>query len=112
MERQADCAEQWERFEKLARKAKYRPGKFAQLLGVPPWQLRRDFKRRVGCSPRDWLNDQRLRAVERTLSSSRFVKAAASEACFAHPANFSRWFKSKRNQAPSRFAPPVGSHPV
>jgi AraC-like DNA-binding protein len=89
--------------EEKARAAGYHPGELAKACGLAPLGLRRAIHASFGCSPREWLEQLRMKHVLARLLSDQQVKALASEAGFNHVANFSRWFKVHRGLSPSEF---------
>ena len=93
-----------ERWEQLAGTARYDAKELAKLCHLSVRQLERDFRRRLECSPQDWLNEQRIKAAQQLLLSGQPVKVVASELGFKQISHFCRQFKSFNHLTPSQFA--------
>jgi len=92
----------------MAVRAEYSPGNLATISGRKPWELRREIQRCFGCSPRAWLDRERLQRVESLLISGRlWVKEATAAVCFKHCSSFCRWFKAHTHLRPSQYPGPV-----
>jgi len=93
--------EQW---EQLAGAAHYDAKELARFCSLSVRQLERDFHRDLGCSPQDWLNEQRIKAAQQLLLSGQPVKKVALELGFKQVSHFCRQFKSQNHLTPSQFA--------
>ena len=81
------------RWAELAEAAHYNANKLAQLLNRSPRQLRRQFKRRVGTSPQEWLDKLRMVRAPTHLLSNDSVKETAATLRFKTAPHFCRQFK-------------------
>jgi AraC-like DNA-binding protein len=88
-----------ERFERNG----YRAGLVAEDCGVSERQLRRYIQRKCGVALRTWMERIRQRKVREGLRRRRPIKAISAEEGFAHPPDFSRYFKQHFHCAPHRF---------
>src|SRR5687767_13301700 len=91
------------RWDELARVARYRSPELAKLCKVSSRQLRRQFQQYFGCSPQDWLKEQRIVAAERLLLTGELIKTVAYELGFKQTSHFCREFKSRKEVTPSEF---------
>src|SRR5947208_1029773 len=89
--------------ERLAVTARYDANELAGLCDLSPRQLQREFKRRFGRPPQDWLNEQRITAARQLLLLGRPVKVVAIELGFKQSSHFCREFKRQTNLTPSQF---------
>lgn len=87
----------------LAQSSTYNSRVLAQCCHVSARQLRRHFHQRFGCSPQQWLNEQRLRAACPMLDQFRSVKRVALELGFKQVSHFSREFKRFHGQTASEY---------
>ena len=103
-------------WEELARLARFHSGELARRIGMTPQQLRREIRRRFGCPLAVWLSRLRLRLAESCLLAGKWVKEAASAACFKHVSSFCRWFTRQKGVSPSAFVsavrPPAPPNPA
>jgi AraC-like DNA-binding protein len=76
------------------------------MLGLSQRQLHRQFIKSFGCSPQNWLREERLQVALQMLvgatPSSLTVKEVAFVLSFKHPSQFSRDFKARFGCTPSR----------
>ena len=93
----------FEQWEQLAGAAGYDARKLARLCGHSVRQLERDFHRKFGRSPQDWLNEKRVKAAQQLLLSGKPVKEVAFDLGYKQPSHFCRQFKSFNNLTPSQF---------
>jgi AraC family transcriptional regulator len=76
----------------------------AQLVGVHPVHLAREFRRRFGCTPGDYLRRVRVDAAARQLAGSdASIAEIAGAAGFSHQAHFCRVFKRQTGMPPSAY---------
>jgi AraC-like DNA-binding protein len=95
-------AREWER---LAREADFRPARMAALCSISERQLERIFKRRLNCTPSQWLRELQCRLAKDLVAQGYTSKAAAAEMKFATDAHFCREFKKVFGTSPQTFAP-------
>jgi AraC-like DNA-binding protein len=99
----AGCSLSWEHWKQLAAAAQYDSGKLAKLSHMSLRQLQRVFKRELGRSPQDMLNEQQLDAARQLLLSGKAVKEVALQLGYKHPNNFCRYFKAEMRMTTSQF---------
>lgn len=87
----------------LARKANYSTAAMAALGGMSTRQLEREFLRRFGQTPEQWINHLRLQEARMLLEEGTSVKIAAVSLGYKHSPSFSRAFKRHFGIAPSQF---------
>ncbi|HVR96866.1 MAG TPA: AraC family transcriptional regulator [Thermoanaerobaculia bacterium] len=76
----------------------------ARLVGVHPVHLAREFRRRFGSTPGDYLRRLRVEAAARRLAGSEASLAEiAAAAGFSHQAHFCRVFKRQTGMTPSSY---------
>jgi len=92
-----------ERWEQLAESSGYNAKALARLCSLSVRQLERDFRRDLGRSPQDWLNELRIKISQQLLLSGNPVKRVAYELGFKQPSHFCRQFKSRYKLTPSQF---------
>jgi AraC-like DNA-binding protein len=100
MARMATTRQGW---EDLAKAARYDAKELAKLCHLSVRQLERDFRRNLGHTPQDWLNEQRIKAAQQLLLFGQPVKVVALELGFKQSSHFCRQFKSQNNLTPSQF---------
>lgn len=93
-----------EGMEVLAAQAHFNAKELAKLCKLSVRQLQRDFRRQKGCTPQNWLNEQRLMAAQRMLQSGEPVKKVALDLGFKQASHFCRQFKMYHNLTPAQFA--------
>lgn len=77
---------------------------YARQLGTTPQTLTRACRFAVGKAPAEIVHERLLREAMRALAfSAASVSQVADELGFADPAYFSRFFKARTGQEPSRF---------
>ncbi|HXF10542.1 MAG TPA: helix-turn-helix transcriptional regulator [Desulfuromonadaceae bacterium] len=89
--------------ESLAVTAHYEAKELARLCDISPRQLQREFRRRFGCSPQNWLNERRIQAAQQLLLLGQPVKVVALELGYKQTSHFCRHFKQQLNMTPSQF---------
>jgi len=93
-----------EDWAQMAEQADYQSWRLAELLKICPRQLRRYTQKLFHCSPRHWLNHQRLLdAAAMLLETDLPVKVVAAQVGFKQHSHFSRQFKLQYNFSPSAF---------
>jgi AraC family transcriptional regulator len=92
-----------ERWEQLAGTASYDAKELAKLCDLSVRQLERDFRRALGRSPQNWLNEERIKAAQELLLSGQPVKVVAFELGFKQVSHFCRQFKFLNNTTASKF---------
>jgi AraC-like DNA-binding protein len=80
--------EQIEDWSGLIEQARYRAGELAAICGISDSQLRRFFRRRIGKSPQETMNEIRLWRSVGLLCSGLRVKEVAGMLHFYHAAVF------------------------
>ena len=94
----------WEqRWQQQAESAHFDATELAGLCQLSIRQLQREFRRCLGRSPQDWLNERRIIAARRLLLAGQPVKRVAFELGFKQSSHFCRQFKSFNNLTPSEF---------
>ena len=101
MARTCSLAEQ--QWEKLAAPAHYHATELAKLYHRSVRQLRREFQRELGRSPRDWLNERRILAAKQYLLSGEQEKNVASALGFQNVSYFCHFFKAHTGMTPGDF---------
>lgn len=91
----------------MARQASFRPGTLAELYGVTLRQLERYFQDDFGCTPHEWLQEQRMVAARKLIMESNSVSSVSKRLGFKQISHFSREFKRYYNLTPSSFNPSV-----
>jgi AraC-like DNA-binding protein len=89
------------RLPELASSCGYKSRELARALRITPRHLQRMFATELGCSPRAWLNEQRLLAARQMLSTARTVKEVAYTLGFPTVSQFSRDFRHHFGVRPS-----------
>src|SRR6266404_5163803 len=92
--------EQW---REVARQARYRLKPLSDQLEVCQRQLRRYSWELFGCSPQDWLDQERLTLAPDMLKEHRSVKRAAFELGYKRASHFSRKFKERYGLSPAAY---------
>lgn len=90
-------------WERLAVVARFDAKELAKLCNLSVRQLERDFRRHLGRTPQNWLNELRLRFAEALLLNGQPVKRVAYTLGFKQTSHFCRRFKLHRNLTPSQF---------
>ena len=80
-------------WRQLAREADYHPGSLAKISGISLRQLERYFDHDFHCRPKDWLQQERMKAARELLTNADSVKEVAFTLGFKHPAHFCTAFK-------------------
>jgi AraC-like DNA-binding protein len=93
-----------QRWEQLAEDAHFDAKELARLCNLSSRQLLREFRRCLGRTPQEWLNERRIVAAQQLLLSGRQIKAVAFELGFKQVSHFCRQFKSTHRMTPSEFA--------
>lgn len=88
----------------LAQRAKFRANNLAKLCGISARHLQREFQRCLGCSPQDWLDEQRIMASMPRLCAGEPVKSVAFDLDFRQSSHFCRKFKEITGMTPSEFS--------
>ena len=78
---------------RAATESRFRVKCFARLLGLEVRTLERRFVHLFGCSPDQWLADQRMREAARLLQQGRNIKEVAAELAYRHSSSFCRQFR-------------------
>jgi AraC-like DNA-binding protein len=97
------CPNNFQQWLKMAEKSAYRAPLLSKMLKVSPRQLRRYTHTDFGCSPQNWLNEQRLVRASKLLKELRSVKTVAFQLGFKQVSHFSREFKLQYGIAPTAF---------
>jgi AraC-like DNA-binding protein len=78
-------------------------GEVAHKVGVSPAQFRRGFRQWTGMAPRDYLQQQRLRAARLLLeTTNQPVAAIAQQTGFASASHFTRFWQQHHGHTPSQ----------
>ena len=97
------CSLGEQQWKGLAEAAHYRTSDLAKLCNCPVRQLRREFRRELGCSPQGWLNEHRISTAKNLLLSGEPVKNVASAVDFKYESYFRQWFKNRTGMTPKEF---------
>jgi AraC family transcriptional regulator len=87
----------------LSEEAGYSAVKLAQLCNVSRRHLQREFRRKVGCGPQEWLDARRMLVATGMLMQGESVKEVAYKLGFKQPTHFSRNFRLCHQVSPSKF---------
>ena len=98
------------RWEGLAKAARFNNRELARMCRISVRQLQRDFRRCIGRTPQEWLDEQRMIAAQRLLKLGLSVKAVAIELGFKQTSHFCRQFKLLNGMTPSNFALTQAGH--
>ena len=80
-------------WDRLAKEADFRPGKFAELFGVSRRQLQRLTQRDFGKTPTQWLRGRKLKNALEIVKLTESVRDAATHFGYKQSGNFIRDFK-------------------
>jgi AraC-like DNA-binding protein len=92
-----------QRWEQLAEVANFDAKELARLCRLSIRQLQREFRRCLGRSPQDWLNERRIVAARQLLLDGLQIKAVAFKLGFKQPSHFCRQFKAVSRVTPSEY---------
>jgi AraC family transcriptional activator of tynA and feaB len=87
----------------IALEGGYRVGFLASYVGVSERHLQRIFVRELGCSPENWLREERLQVARRLLRSAGTVKEVALALSYSQLSQFSRDFRQRFGCSPSQW---------
>jgi|SRR5688572_3970425 len=90
-------------WEKLAERAGYRVKELARLSRVDRRELPRYFGRILGCSPKQWLEQLRLRIAIDLLNKGEPACAVAVKLGFSQEASFYHFFLRNTGKTPIRY---------
>jgi transcriptional regulator GlxA family with amidase domain len=97
----ASISTAFQRLPELASSCGYSSRELARAIGITQRHLQRLFAAKIGCTPRTWLNEQRLLAARQMLCTARAVKEVAHSLGFPTVSQFSRDFRSHFGVRPS-----------
>jgi AraC-like DNA-binding protein len=86
-----------------AKNAGFRTDALAERLGTSTRALRREFRRALGLSLKDWLSQVRIIEVRTRLRGNERIGKIASSVGFAHSKELSREFRKAYGVTPSEF---------
>jgi transcriptional regulator GlxA family with amidase domain len=86
---------------KLAQHCSYRLDELAAACNLSRRQMQRAFRAWLACTPRAFLQEERLQAAHGLLGSATSVKEVAYALGFAQESQFSRDFKARFGISPS-----------
>lgn len=92
-----------ERWVALTSEARYSALELAKRCNLSERQLQRDFRRELGYSPQEWLDEQRMIAAQQLLLSGHSVKEVSFELGFRQVSHFCRKFKALTRMTPKEF---------
>lgn len=92
-----------EEWESRAAQARYSPARLAKLSGVSPRQLQRIFLNKFSQSPKEWLDEQRIKAAQHMLRRGESIKSVAIELGYKQTSHFCRQFRQYKKLKPSQF---------
>lgn len=81
-----------------------KPRAAANRMGISLRELQRLARRQWGCTPRQWLAQNRWAEALRLLRLGQSVKEVAYELGFKHPSPFIQQFKRRFGCTPGQFA--------
>ena len=93
-------------WEALAAKCEYSTAALAQECNISGRQLERFFKKTYGKSPREWLEQLRMRQAPAVLKECSSVKEAAQTMGYRQTSHFSRTFKKHHGISPEQWQIP------
>lgn len=85
----------------LAADSAYNVNEMAKRFDITVRQLQRKFKKSLGRTPQDWLNEERMKAAYRLLQDSESVKEVAFELGFKQVSHFCRAVKNRYGKTPT-----------
>jgi AraC family transcriptional regulator len=88
---------------KLAREAKYNAAQMAKLCQITTRQLERQAQLTLGCTPQQWLDEQRMVHAQALLREIDTIKNVAFQVGFKQPSHFCRQFKQHCGMTPTEF---------
>ena len=92
--------EQW---ELRAAQARYNPTKLARVCGISPRQLQRVFLTQFCQSPKEWLDEQRIKVAQQMLLRGESINTVAHELGYKQTSHFCRQFRQFKKIKPSQF---------
>ena len=92
-----------ENWSEVARQSRYRVNLLSEQLQVCQRQLRRYSWKLFGCSPQNWLDQERLTLAPDLLKELGSVKQVAFDLGFKHVSHFSRKFKERHGLSPTAY---------
>jgi AraC family transcriptional regulator, glycine betaine-responsive activator len=88
---------------RLAQEARFNAATMAALCGITGRQLERHAQQVLGCTPQQWLDEQRMIAAQSLLRELDTIKEVSFQLGFAQASHFSRHFKQHFEMTPSEF---------
>lgn len=87
----------------LAREANYSAPAMAKICGITVRQLERQAQITLGCTPQQWLDQQRMVMAQALLRESDTIKEVSFQLGFKQPSHFCRQFKLYFGMTPTEF---------
>lgn len=88
---------------RLAHEARFNAADMAALSGITLRQLERNAQKVLGCTPQQWLDEQRMVAAQVLLREADTIKEVSIQLGFSQPSHFCRQFKQYFELTPSQF---------
>lgn len=88
---------------KMARSANYNAAQLAKLCNITTRQLERQSQSTLGCTPQQWLDEQRMLHAQALLREAGTIKNVAFQVGFKQPSHFCRQFKQYCGITPTEF---------
>ena len=88
---------------RLAHEAKYSSATMAALCGITVRQLERHAQDVLGCTPQQWLDEQRMVRAQSLLRELDTIKEVAFKLGYVQASHFSRHFKEHAGMTPSQY---------
>lgn len=79
-------------------------GKLAEIAGLSPFHFQRIFKKNLGITPHEYLDDLRIHESKQILLESGDIAGIANQLGFFDQSHFSRVFKKSVGVSPAKFA--------
>ena len=95
--------ESTQRWDRLAESAHFNARELARLCNLSTRQLQREFRRVLGRTPQDWLNERRMVVAREMLLAGEPVKKVALDLGFKQISHFCRHFKTWHQFTASEF---------
>lgn len=88
---------------RLAKESRFNAIRMAKLCRITPRQLERHAQTTLGCTPQQWLDEQRMVAAQWLLREADTIKDVAFELGYSQASHFCRQFKQHYEITPSQF---------
>ena len=92
-----------EEWEVRAAQARYNSARLAKISGLSSRQIQRIFLSKFSQSPKEWLDEQRIKAAQQMLQRGESIKSIAFELGYKQTSHFCRQFRQYKKVKPSQF---------